>query len=95
MGVLVVVVAVVVVVVIGVVVVAAVVVVGGGGGVVGGGVTAARGAVASDVAIEDPFLFVAVTVTRNALPASPAAGEYVGLVAAGMPEHAPPAHVSH
>jgi len=93
-GVLVVVVAVVVVVVIGVVVVAAVVVVGGGG-VVGGGVTAARGAVASDVAIEDPFLFVAVTVTRNALPASPAAGEYVGLVAAGMPEHAPPAHVSH
>jgi hypothetical protein len=89
-GVLVVVVGVLVVVVVVVVVVAAVVVVGGGGVV-----TAARGAVASDVAIEDPFLFVAVTVTRNALPSSPAAGENVGLVAPAMPEHAPSAHVSH
>jgi hypothetical protein len=51
---------------------------------------AATGVVASDVAIVDPFLFVAVTATLNAQPRSPATSTYVGAVSPTRAMHAAP-----
>jgi hypothetical protein len=45
--------------------------------------------VAAEVAIVDPFLFVAVTATRSVEPTSPATSTCVGSVAPATAMHAP------
>jgi hypothetical protein len=81
---------VVVVVVVGGGVVVVVVVVGGGGAVGGGGGGGETTAgVGSEVATVDPFLLVAMTVTRNALPTSATRGVKVSPVASEIAEQVP------
>jgi hypothetical protein len=51
---------------------------------------AATGAVGSDVAVDDPFLFEPVTTTRSVEPTSAVAGEYVDAVAPARDTQAEP-----
>jgi hypothetical protein len=55
---------------------------------------AATTLVGADVAIVDPFLFVAVTATLRVEPTSPATSTYVGVAAPGTALHAAP-ELSH
>ena len=67
---------------------------GGGGGVgAGGGAGAAEATTAegADVATPEPYLFVAMTVTRSVFPTSAVDSTYVRLRAPEIVEHAAPA----